>query len=64
VGVAWSFIRNTTCLSGFESVKNIIFMQNRPFQVKVRSSVSLIREPLMLQVRESSTLFSIVNWLS
>jgi hypothetical protein len=30
VRIAWALQRNTTCLSGFDSVKNIIFMQNIP----------------------------------
>jgi hypothetical protein len=53
--------RNIASLSGFYSVKNIIFVQNSSFQVNGRSTVSLVREQLMLQARGSGTLFNIVN---
>jgi hypothetical protein len=53
--------RNTAYLSAFESVRNINFVPKSPFEGIGRSTIALVRESLMLEARESSTLLSIVN---
>jgi hypothetical protein len=43
--------------------ENITFLQYHPIQVNRRSTVALVRESLMLEGRESSTILSIDNWV-
>jgi hypothetical protein len=42
-------------------VNNILLGQNSHFPVNVGINVPLVREPFILEARESSTLFSSVN---
>jgi hypothetical protein len=53
-----NFERDTAYLWGYSSVKIINFVQNASIQVKVRSTVSLVRDPSMLEPEGPSTLFS------
>jgi hypothetical protein len=46
--------RNTAYPSVFLWVRNITFLQKSPIQVNGRSTVSLVREPLMLEARSCS----------
>jgi hypothetical protein len=53
--------RYTALKSVFSSERNINFLQDCQIQVKGRSTVSLLRKPLMLEARGSSMLFTSEN---
>jgi hypothetical protein len=55
------FERNTPYFSGFESVRNITFVENSSIQVNGRSTVSFGRKSSMLEARGASTLFPCEN---
>jgi hypothetical protein len=59
------FQRNTAYLSGlYLQCEEHYFVQTSHIQVNGRSTVSLVKEQLMLQAREPRTLFAIVNSVS
>jgi hypothetical protein len=52
---------NPPYFSLFSLVRNFTFVENSPILVNGKTTVSLVREILMLEVRGSSTLFSSEN---
>jgi hypothetical protein len=59
--IEFPFKSNVAYLSGFSSMRNIIFVQNSSILVKGRRIVSLGRKPSMFQARRSCILYPCEN---